>query len=124
MRKAKIYAKSDERILGDGEFVSQVLAENNEVLERQTALKNKGVDVDYIAQRVAGLLDMKVDDIWLPGRTKGLVKGRSLVCYWGVRDLGESMASLARRCNISAVAVGKAVRRGAEIARKEEVKLL
>lgn len=119
MRKAKIHEKSDERILGDGVFVSQVLAESNEMLEHQAALKSRGVDVDNIAGVVAGLLDMKVDDIWLPGKTKGLVKARSLVCYWAVRDLGESMAAMARRFNISAVAVGKAVRRGATIVRKE-----
>ena len=124
MRKTKIHEKSDERILGDGDFVGRILAASNEVLDNRTALKNKGVDVDYIAWQVAGLLNMTVDDIWLPGRTKGLVKARSLVCYWAVRDLGESMASMARRFNISAVAVGKAVQRGAGIAKEEGFELL
>lgn len=124
MRKAKIHEKSDEWILGDGDFVGRIPADSNEVLDRRTALKNKGVDVEYITEKVAGLLNMTADEIWLPGRTKRLVKARSIVCYWAVRDLGESMASMARRFNISAVAVGKAVQRGAGIAKEEGLELL
>ncbi len=52
MRKAKNHMKSDERILGDGDFVSKILADAYESLERTYALKARGVDVDFIAERV------------------------------------------------------------------------
>lgn len=42
---------------------------------------------------------------------------RSLLCYWAVRELGESMSSLARRLNVSTVTVSKSVHRGSEIAK-------
>ncbi|MCF8067990.1 MAG: transposase [Desulfobacterales bacterium] len=124
MRNAKIHEKSDERILGDGDFVSRILSKSNETLERQTALKVRGVDIDYIVEKVAVIMHMSENDIWMPGRTNQLVKARSLVCYWAVRDLGETMTSMARRFNISIVAVGKAVRRGADIVKEEGFKLL
>lgn len=117
MLKDKIHIKSDERILGDSDFVSQILSEANEDLERKYALKTKGVDLEYIANMVAGLLEMPVEDIWLEGRYKHLVIARSLLCYWAVRELGLSMASLARTFKISAVAVSKSVQRGANIAK-------
>ena len=41
-----------------------------------------------------------------------------------VRELGESMAAIARQFNISTVAVSKAVKRGAAIAKKEGLKLI
>ena len=124
MRKAKIHIKSDERILGDGDFVSQVLAESEDSVERRYALQARGVDLDYIAGRVADLLEMPVGDVWKPGRYKHLVAARSLVCFWAVRELGMSMASLARRFNISTVAVSKSVARGGDMVEAKGYELL
>ncbi len=123
MRKANIHIKSDERILGDGEFVSHILSEANEALDRKYALKAKGIDLEFIAAKVAGFLDMPVEQVWEKGRYQHLVNARSLICLIAVRELGMSMASLARKFNISTVAVSKSVKRGAEIVEKMGVKL-
>jgi len=124
MRKAKVHAKSDERILGDGDFVAQILTQVNESIERKYALESSGVNIEYIAERVAKLLDMPVEDLWLAGRYQRLVAARSLLCFWAVRELGISMASLARKLSISTVAVSKSVKRGAEIVKREGYKLI
>jgi len=123
-RKTGIHLKSDERILGHSDFVGQILSENNEAFERRYTLRARGVDINYIAGRVAMLLDMPVDEVWLPGRYERLVTARSLICFWAVRELGVSMAFLARRFNISIVAVSKSVKRGAEIAKKGGYELI
>ncbi len=124
MRKAKIHVKSDERILGDSDFVSQILSKANEDLERQYELKTKGVDLNFIARRVAGLLGMSVDEVWQQGKYKHLVTARSLICYWAVRELGMSTVQLARRFKISDVAVGKSVKRGAGIVVEKGYRLI
>ena len=49
MRKAKMFEKSDERILGDGDFVDQVLSAAEERMERKTLLKSKGYDLKMTA---------------------------------------------------------------------------
>ena len=123
-RKTGIHQKSDERILGHGDFVDQILSESNEALERRHALKARGVDINSIAKRVSGLLRMDEEEVWLPGKYERQVTARSLICFWAVRELGFSMASLARRFNISDVAVSKSVRRGAEIAKSEGYELI
>jgi putative transposase len=82
------------------------------------------VDIGYIAERVADLLDMPVQDIFNEGSYKRLVTTRSLLCFWAVRELNFSMASLARKFGISIVAVSKSVRRGAEIVKTEGYKLI
>ena len=92
MRKANLHVKSDERILGDGDFVGQILAQANETMEKKHALEIAGVDLQHIAERVGTLCDMPVDDLWLEGRYKKLVTARSLFCFWAVRELGISMA--------------------------------
>jgi putative transposase len=117
-RKEKVHVKSDERILGDGAFVEKILAESQERYESRYALQVRGIDVDHVAARVAELLGIQTAQVWQAGKTRLQVKARSLLCYWAVRELGESMTALARRLGLSTAAVSKAVVRGAEIADK------
>jgi putative transposase len=124
LRRAHVHMKSDERILGDGDFVAQILTQADETLERKYALKAGGVDIESIADRVAKLLNMPVEELWREGRYRRLVIARSLLCFWAVRELGVSMASLARKLSISTVAVSKSVQRGAEIVKKEGYQLI
>lgn len=64
------------------------------------------------------------DAVLQEGKFRDVVRARSLLCYWAVRELGESMSSMPRRLNISTVAVSKSVIRGAEIARSEGFELV
>ena len=123
LQKSKIHMKSDERILGDGNFVSEMLSKAEESFERRYALKAKGVDIDFISKRVATLLEIPQEEVWREGKSKNLVQARSLLCFWAVRELGVSMASMARLLNISSVAVSKSVDRGSEIAKRNGFKL-
>jgi putative transposase len=124
LHESKIHMKSDERILGDSDFVSEILSGREESLERCYALKASGIDIKYLAKRVATLLDIPESDVWREGKFKELVHARSLLCYWAVRELGESMTSMARRLKISTVAVSKSVVRGAEIAKRKGLEIL
>ncbi len=119
LKRAKAHLKSDERILGDGDFVAQVLTQSQEALVRRYALRDKGIDLDDVANYVAWLVGMENEQVWQPGRYRQLVIARSLLCYWAVQELGEPMTALAGRLGISGAAVSKAVRRGAAIAREK-----
>ncbi len=117
LRAAKIFQNSDERILGDGDFVESVLTAANEAMERRYYLQSSGFTLARVAARVADVLGMRPEDVWAAGRYRHLVEARSLLCYWAVRELGVSMASLARKLKISVPAVSKSVIRGEEMAR-------
>ena len=123
-KEADIHLKSDERILGDSDFVSDILSRSEESFKEKYRLKTSGVDLNFIAQRIAAILDISAEDVWQEGRYKNLVKARSLLCYWAVRELGESMTSMARRLNISTVAVSKSVKRGTEFIKENDLKLI
>jgi REP-associated tyrosine transposase len=125
LRESQTHIKSDVRILGDGEFVSELLSQAEESYKRHAAWKVHGVDVKFIAKRVAVLLNLSKDDVWWrEGKFREVVRAHSLLCYWAVRELGESMSSLARRLNISTAAVSKSVIRGGEIAKSEGIELI
>ena len=53
-----------------------------------------------------------------------LVRARSLLCFWAVREPGINVAGMVRRLDISTLAVSKSVARGAEIAKKDGLKLV
>jgi putative transposase len=123
-RKAKIYQKGDERILGDGNFVEKILTAANETMKKKYALQAQGFDLDVVARRVADLLQIEYDRVWAPGKHRQVVEARSLLCFWAVRELGISMASMSRKLNISIPAVSQSVIRGENIAKSNQYVLV
>lgn len=116
MRRAAVRFKGDERILGDSEFVEQVLKDAKDRLEGHYALVAQGYDFDRVVARVAEVLD--IDDSSVLGRTKKphTVKARNLLCFWANRELGMSTVDISRRLQISQSAVSRAARRGEQLA--------
>ena len=111
--------KSDERILGDSDFVLQVLDKANEQLDHRHTLAAKGIDLDTLAQHVAKLFDLAPDRLLDVGRYPEVVKARSLLCYWAVRELEMTATSLARRIGLTQPAISIAVKRGEALAREK-----
>jgi REP element-mobilizing transposase RayT len=124
MRQAKMFEKSDERILGDGDFVDQVLSAAEEQMERKNLLISKGCNLKMIAERVCFVMDREPSEIWKIGKARGRVAARSLLCFWAVRELGMSMTDLSRRLNLSLTGVSQSVMRGEKIAEANDFKLL
>ena len=122
LKKEKVHFKSDERVLGDGDFVEKILSRSRERYERQYALKASGIDLDHVAARVAELLGLDTEQVWAPGKFRPQVQARSLLCYWAVRELGESMTAMAGRLGISMPAVSKAVAGGLSLPIKTDIK--
>ena len=94
LRSADVHEKSDERILGDGGFVEQILSESQEALDRRYSLIAEGVTVSDVADHVAQVLGITPEQVWQPGKFKQEVIARSLLCYWSLHELGESMTAL------------------------------
>jgi hypothetical protein len=122
--KGQEHLKSDERILGESDFVADVLFHADEKFDRKYELKRLGYDLGGIASRVAEIYEIDVDDIFLKSKHQKRVKARSLFCFWAVRELGISLTELARRLGISVAAVGYSVERGEIIARENDYQLI
>lgn len=112
LRKNGVFLKGDERILGNGDFVEQVLSQAKEGIARKYLLKAKGVDLARIAERVAEIFGMRPDEVWTSGKQAKTVRARSLLCYWAVDELGLNQTDLSRRLGISQAAVSLAIARG------------
>ena len=123
-RKGQDHVMSDERILGDSEFVESVLSQAEEAYERSYALKRRGYDLERIAERVAEIYGIEPREILSKGRQLRKVKARSLWCYWAVKELGVSLRELAKRLEMSPPAVGFSVERGEAIAHEKGYHLI
>ena len=123
MRRGKLWQKSDERILGDGDFVEETLSASQEALEHKYSLKIRGYDLDKVADRVCELLGINQSDIWAPGKERYRVQARSLLCFWASRDLKVSQSELSRKFKLSATTISQCVKRGEKIARDNHYSL-
>ena len=124
LRGSKYRMASDERILGDGDFVEAVLKKANEQLERRYRLVATGFDSDKVAQRVAEVLNLPVEYVWEKSRRPQVVRARDLFCFWASNELGISATDLAKKLGLTQPAVSMAIRRGEKIAREQKFKLL
>ena len=57
------FIRSDERILGDGDFVEEILTAAKESFERKYAIKRQGYNLEKVAQRAATICAVPVADI-------------------------------------------------------------
>jgi len=124
MRRGFERMKGDERILGEGDFVETVLKAAQENLDRKSQLDAAGYSFDWLVGRVARQLEIEPKDVLAPGKYALSVKARSLLCYWGTRELGMTTVDLARRLNLAQPTVSQAVKRGQKIAEDQRLSLI
>jgi hypothetical protein len=115
------HVMSDERILGDLDFLYSVISRSDDQYERRHKLKRRGYDLDRIAGRVAEVLDMDRDEVFSKGRQDRKVKARSLLFFWAARQLGMSHTVL---LEMSLAGVGFSVERGESIAKNGKYLLI
>jgi putative transposase len=108
--------KSDQRILGDSEFVAETLRAAEENFNRYYRLKSLGYDLSKVEEKVGRIFGLKASAIYARGREKARAEARGLLCYWAVRELGYKLSDLARRLGMTQPGVGYAVRRGERVA--------
>jgi hypothetical protein len=124
MRQLGFQQKADERILGDGDFVTTVHAEANEQLERKYRLKASGFDFNMVVNRVAELLGIKPYQVLVSSKGRQAVKARGLVCYWASSELGLSQIYLAQKFGISQPSVSMSVKRGEKLVKEKSLSLV
>jgi len=89
-----------------------VLRESSEALDARYALRRDGWAFDRLLGRVAAVCGVPPERVLSGGRQRPRSMARAVCCYWAARLLGIPAAELARRFNISAAAVSRAVARG------------
>ncbi len=121
--KSMLQHKSDERILGDGDFVESVLAQADELLDQRVHYQRQGITFEYLVQLVADYFAVEQSDLLSASKQPVRVRARSLLCYWAVQELGMTATAVARQVGMTQPAVSRAVERGRGIAGEVDIKL-
>lgn len=115
-RDADMFFESDERILGDSDFVRSVLQSAEDDFERRTRYRRENVDIERLVEVVSSVLEMESKDVCAASKQRQHVRARSLLCFWAVREIGMTEVALAKLLRISQPAVAQAVSRGEKLA--------
>jgi hypothetical protein len=122
-RKNTAHHKSDERILGDSEFVEEVLARAEDAIHRKYELALQRVDIEEVMQGVSGLAGVPAEALTGAGKNREAVMSRSLLCFWAVTALAMSLTDLAGRLGVAVSTARGAVQRGEQFAKREKLSL-
>lgn len=123
MRRTDSRMKGDERILGQGDFVEAVLKAAQENLDRKSVIRAKGYDFEWLMDRVTGIFGLTPQEVLTSGKQRGAVKARSVLCYWGTRELGVSAVEISKRLNIASSTASESVTRGRQIVEEQGLKI-
>jgi len=115
MRRMKEHLKGDERILGDGEFVEQVLESAQEQMEERYRLLASGYTFERIIEQVSVYFGLAKEHILFPGKHPDRVKARSVAAYLAVRRLGMDGSTVGERMGVGQSAISRAVARGEKL---------
>jgi len=79
---------------------------------------------ERLIKRVAKLFDISPKELLSGGKHTKTVKARSVVCYWGNRELGMSTIELSKKMKISQPTASQSVVRGQKIAHEGKLAIL
>jgi len=100
---------SDERILGDGEFVERVLEEWDEVGRANLRLTRDRKSLSWLAQEVCENWGVTMEELRSGSRRKVLLKAREEFSQVAVKGLGYSGAEVARYLGVTGSCVTRIV---------------
>ena len=107
LRNKGLLMTSDERILGSGEFIEQLIAEA-EFKEKETLrLRKKIPDLNEFADRVSKLQGIGRNQLLMGSRKREVAKARRIFCQAVVKKARYSGAEVARFLGISTSAVNR-----------------
>jgi chromosomal replication initiation ATPase DnaA len=114
--KGKNRQEYDERILGQGSFVGEVLKKVGEEEKAERAIK----DMDDLLDKISKYYGVTKEDI-LKSRTKSVREARSLLVFMGCEFLKKSGKEMGDILKITTEAASIARRKGRELDEREGI---
>ena len=104
--------RSDQRILGDSEFVQDVISELDDLVKKNLRLSGQRMDIAALAKKVCKKYDVSIGELCSGGRRRMVVEARGSISWIAVRELGYSGADVARFLGVSNSCVTRFVASG------------
>jgi hypothetical protein len=101
----------DSRILGKGEFVRRLLREANERLARQMRHRQGQNSIKRTVEEMCAESEVKAEELKGGSQRRAVAEARAKVGYRLNREMGISMAEIARQLGVGASAIAMAIRK-------------
>ncbi len=108
----------DERVLGDSEFVLELLRKENKPINRDESLSN----LDGVVVKALELFDLSEAQLIGSSQPSVVTRARAFITYVGTQELGISAAAIARRFGVNRSSVVRLVEKGKRIAEEIEIR--
>ena len=92
---------ADQRILGDGDFVSQIISGLDDFVKKNLRLSGQRIEIKALAKRVCEKYDVSERELRSGSRRNMVVQARQAISWIGVRELGYSGADMARYLGVT-----------------------
>ena len=112
LRKRGEKQPSDERILGDGRFVDDILCQVNNPNQDGLRLKQEGIPLSQIAQNVCAVHGISLRELRSGSMRQDVVEARRALSWIGIKEFGFSAAHLARYLGVTNSCVTRIVSSG------------
>lgn len=111
MRRQGVREKSDERILGSGEFVTQLIEESDEARRKQFSVSEGLREAIEHIERVCEEEHVDIKALRAGSRRKRISKVRARLTETLIEEFGLSLAETGRQLGVSSSAVAKSLSR-------------
>jgi putative transposase len=103
---------ADQRILGDGDFVKQVISGLDDLVKKNLRLSGRRIDIKALAERVSERYKVSIGELRSGGRRRAVVQARCAMSWIGVMELGYSGADVARYLGVTNSCVTRMISTG------------
>lgn len=112
MRRKKECEGYDERILGGGDFVGEILKEADERQRRQVKIRNNtGMTIQKVMNEECDRNNINVQELKSGSRRKKVSEARSMISLRCYEELGLSSAEIARHVGVNTSSILRAIDR-------------
>ena len=105
---------SDDRILGSGEFVEQIIKEAEGKVKYQLPVKEHGQKINEFICKICKNEKVSIEELKAGSRRKGASEVRSQIAIGLVKAYGIALAEVARRLGVSTSAISKIIKRSSQ----------
>lgn len=119
LRRREERQASDQRILEDGEFVTSILSEIDEIRKDNLRLTPKQMSVSSLAERVCKVHNISTSELISGSRRHEIVEARHILSFLAVIELGYSGAEVARYLGVTTSYITRVVSSGKGRARED-----
>ena len=104
--------RSDQRILGDGAFVQDIISGLDGLIKKNLRLSGQRIDINTLAQQVGRKYEITSAELRSGSRRGAVVAARGVVSWIAVKELGYSGADVARYLGVTTSCVTRFVASG------------